>query len=141
MPEHDAEFSETIAAFCRRKPRFQIGAYAFMRDAVGFTMQTVSRENPKTNAPRHVSGQELLDKIRLFLLLKYGPMARQVLDYWGVTNTEDFGEIVFDMVGLELLSVSPKDSIDDFMHGFDFDEALVKPFQVPGPFPDLPKMD
>ena len=141
MPEHDAEFSEKIAALCRRNPRFQMGAYAFMREAVGFTMKSICREDPKATGPRHVSGQELLDKIRLFLLLKYGPMARQVLDYWGVTQTEDFGEIVFDMVGLELLSVSPEDSIDDFIHGFDFDEALVKPFQVSGPPPDLPKMD
>ncbi|MGI6354534.1 MAG: hypothetical protein GX937_05650 [Lentisphaerae bacterium] len=141
MSEYDAEFTEKIAAFCRRKPRFPIGAYAFMREAVDFAVKTVSQEDPKANGPRHVSGQELLDKIRVFLLIKYGPMARQVLDYWGVTHTEDFGEIVFDMVGLELLSVSPEDSIDDFMHGFDFDEALVKPFQVPGPLPDLPKID
>ena len=42
MSEYDAEFTEKIAAFCRRKPRFPIGAYAFMRDAVNFAVKTVS---------------------------------------------------------------------------------------------------
>lgn len=141
MHELNQEFVEKIAALCRRKRRYRMGAYAFMQDAVLFTIDLNTREKGSDQGRRHISGQELLDKIRQLLLLKYGPMARQVLDYWGVAKTEDFGEIVFDMVALELLSVNPEDNIDDFAHGYDFEDAFVKPFQVSGRVPELPKLD
>jgi uncharacterized repeat protein (TIGR04138 family) len=51
-------------------------------------------------------------------------MARLVLEHWGVTRTEDLGDIVFTLVSVGLLISQPADSRDDFADVFSFDEAF-----------------
>jgi len=53
--------------------------------------------------PSHVSGQQLLEGIRDLSLQQFGPLAKTVLEHWGVTRCEDFGDIVFNMVDAGLL--------------------------------------
>ena len=61
-------------------------------------------------------------------LSQYGPMAKLVLEEWGVRRCEDFGEIVFNMVEVGWLAKTKADSRADFEGGYDFDEAFRKPF-------------
>jgi uncharacterized repeat protein (TIGR04138 family) len=58
-------------------------------------------------------------------------MAVTVLEEWGVRNCRDFGEIVFNMVEIELLAKTDQDNRDDFNHGYDFTDAFRKPFWPP----------
>lgn len=58
-------------------------------------------------------------------------MAMTVLNSWGVTKTEDFGDIVFSMVEYRLLSITEQDTREEFRKGYDFHEAFRAPF-VPG---------
>jgi uncharacterized repeat protein (TIGR04138 family) len=76
-----------------------------------------------------VRGQELLDGLRQFALDQFGPLAKTVLNYWGVQRGEDFGEIVFNLVEVGILGKTDEDSRADFKGGYDFDVAFVKPFQ------------
>ena len=77
-----------------------------------------------TGEERHIGGRELLEGIRLFAADQFGPMAPLVFERWGVRSSEDFGEIVFNLVDAELLSRRPEDSRLDFVGGFDFDDAF-----------------
>lgn len=104
-----------------RDPRYTAEAYAFVRAGLDYTVRRLDK-------PRHVSGQELLDGIREFALVEFGPMTRTVLNGWGIRRTEDIGEIVFNMVETGLLGKTEKDSRADFANGYDFDEAFRKPF-------------
>jgi len=65
-------------------------------------------------------------------------MALMVLNEWGVTRGEDFGEIVFNMVDTGLLGKTEKDSRDDFKGGYDFNEAFRQPF-LPENKPPVPQ--
>ena len=56
-------------------------------------------------------------------------MAKTVLNRWGVSRGEDFGEIVFNLVGKGILGKNDKDRREDFSGGFDFEEAFRQPFQ------------
>jgi uncharacterized repeat protein (TIGR04138 family) len=47
-----------------------------------------------------------------------------VLEHWGVKSTEDFGNIVFNLVENRVLSKTEDDSIDEFRDGYDFGEAF-----------------
>jgi uncharacterized repeat protein (TIGR04138 family) len=85
-------------------------------------------EKPGEN---HISVAQLLDGIRRYALEEYGPMAMTVLNSWGVTSCEHFGDLVFKMVEHRLLSVTEQDTRDEFRKGFDFSEAFRAPF-VPG---------
>jgi uncharacterized repeat protein (TIGR04138 family) len=70
----------------------------------------------------------LLEGIRQYALHQFGPMAVTVFEDWGVRRSEDFGELVFNMVDIGLLAKTDEDSRADFERGFDFREALQNPF-------------
>lgn len=96
-------------------------AYEFVMQALDVTLRSLER-------PRHVSGQELLSGIRSCAVTEFGPMAKHVLNCWGVHTTRDFGEIVFDLVQRGILAKTEDDDIGDFQEGFDFAEAFERDY-------------
>ena len=122
---HEANFDEGIEGIVAKDPRYRRDAYTFVRDALDYTQKTTS---PKREEGLHVTGQELLAGIRDYTLAHFGPMAITVLEDWGITRCEDFGEIVFNIVEAGLFSKTDTDSRADFQNGYDFEDAFRKPF-------------
>jgi uncharacterized repeat protein (TIGR04138 family) len=56
-------------------------------------------------------------------------MARTVFRLWGIERTDDFGEIVFNLIDAGLMSKTDKDDRSDFRGVYDLDQALVEGFQ------------
>lgn len=127
---HEIEFDEILDRIIARDPRYAREAYHFVREALDYTQAKVSRQSH--GRLRHVTGQELLEGIREYALTQFGPMALFVLNEWGVRKTEDFGEIVFNMVDAGLLAKTNEDKKEDFANGYDFEEVFRKPFLPPG---------
>ncbi|HUB86319.1 MAG TPA: Minf_1886 family protein [Verrucomicrobiae bacterium] len=123
---HEVNFDEALEIILANDARFSREAYLFVREALDFTQKITVKESRGTI--RHVSGQELLDGIRQYALQQFGPMVVTVFEEWGVKGCRDFGEIVFNMVGANLLAKTDKDTRDDFQNGYDFTEAFRKPF-------------
>jgi hypothetical protein len=123
---HEATFEEGLDQILNKDSRYHRDAYLFVREALDYTQKSISKEN--RGHQRHVTGQELLAGIREFALAQFGPMAITVLEEWGIRTCQDFGEIVFNMVDYGLLAKTEKDCREDFMEGYDFDEAFRKPF-------------
>jgi uncharacterized repeat protein (TIGR04138 family) len=119
-------FDEAMERIRSRDPRYALEAYAFVREGLDYTVKHLGK--PRRGVGRHVDGRQLLDGIRLFALEQFGPIARTVLARWGVNNTQDVGEIVFNMVNEGVLGRTDEDSIADFIDGYDFEEAFVMPF-------------
>ena len=107
-------------------PRYPVEAYLFLREALDFTMRLMSK--PENGPGRHVTGQELLEGIRQFALQEFGPVTATVLRTWGLTRTEDFGEMVFNLVNRGLLGKTEQDRKEDFSGGYDFRTAFESPF-------------
>ena len=122
----EVNFDEAVEQILAHDLRFQRDAYTFVREALDFTQKLISKEN-KGNV-RHVTGQELLDGIRQYSLIQFGPMTMTVLEEWGIHTSKDFGDIVFNMVEIGLLAKTEKDTRDDFQTGYDFTDAFRKPF-------------
>lgn len=74
---------------------------------------------------RHVTGQELCEAIRRYALEQYGLLARSVLEHWGVTNTGDFGEIVFNLIDIGQMRKTESDRREDFQDVFDFESGFA----------------
>jgi uncharacterized repeat protein (TIGR04138 family) len=125
----EINFDEKVEMILAKDPRYARDAYAFVRESLDFTQQNIKKENKGTL--RHITGQELLDGIRQFALNQFGPMVVTVLEEWGVHNSRDFGEIVFNMVEIDLLAKTEDDNRDDFNSGYDFTDAFRKPFWPP----------
>jgi len=125
----EINFDEKVEMILAKDARYARDAYAFVRESLDYTQKHIGKEN-KGNI-RHITGQELLDGIRQFALNQFGPMVITVLEEWGVRNSRDFGEIVFNMVEIDLLAKTENDNRDDFNNGYDFTDAFRKPFWPP----------
>jgi uncharacterized repeat protein (TIGR04138 family) len=123
--DNEKSFGEIVEEIVNKDPRYKEESYSFVMSALDFTQNKLNRKG-------HVTGRELLEGIRQMALELYGPMARTVFEHWGVYNTEDFGNIVFNMVNVGLMSKTKEDSIDDFKDVYDFKKVFdeMKPTKI-----------
>jgi uncharacterized repeat protein (TIGR04138 family) len=126
---HEADFREAARRIAQRDTRYSAEAYSFVREALDYASKALNK--PAEGAGRHVTGRELLDCIREFTLKEFGPMSAVVLREWGVRRTEDFGDLVFNLVDYGILGKTEEDKKEDFAGGYDFVEAFEKPFLPP----------
>ncbi len=117
----------TLEKLRERDPRFHDAAYLFVVAALHFVIERLSE-------PRHISGRELAEGVRDLAVDRFGPMARTVLEHWGIRATVDVGAIVFGLVECGVLIKQEEDEIDAFVDVYDFDEA----FEPDYPFSDSP---
>lgn len=106
-----------ILAITEGDPRYAYEAYPFVLGGVEAAVAALEEA-------RHVSGGELCESLRELALGRFGPMAKDVLNFWGVRTTEDFGNIVFNLVEAGLLLKTEEDSLADFIDVYDFDAAF-----------------
>ncbi len=129
---HNARLAEVI----RRDPRYAYEAYEFLFAALRHTQKLLGRVPPPMEegeepAPEHhVSGPELLNGARDLALQEFGLMARTVFHMWGIDRTDDFGELVFNLVEAGLMSKTEEDRRSDFHDVFDLDQALVQGYRI-----------
>ena len=113
-----------ILDLTRRDPRYRPEAYHFMFEALDFTLST------RSGARRHVSGPEIMEGVRRLALEQFGFLARSVFRHWGATRTDDFGEIVFNLIAVDLLQKTADDRKEDFFGLYDFAEAFDEAFTL-----------
>jgi len=111
------EFEKIVEDICEKDFRYKVDAYAFVMEALSYTQK-------RFKCAKHVKGDELLRGIKDLLLRKFGPMTMVVLEYWGIKSTEDFGNMVFNLVENKVLSKTEDDNIEEFKNGYDFQEVF-----------------
>jgi uncharacterized repeat protein (TIGR04138 family) len=121
-----SKFEAAIDAVLAKATQYDRAAYHFLREALDFTLNERKKDSGQTG---HVSGQQLLDGLRRYALKQYGPMVPSVLEYWGISRTEDFGNMVFALVDVGIFGKTEHDSINDFKDIYTFEEAFVAPFR------------
>ena len=147
----------------QRDRRYALDAYLFVLEALSFAQESLGMgQEPaveeleplpggdpepagsvrgrrsrgrKREAERHVSGRQLCEAARLYGLQQYGYLAPTVLCAWGIRATDDFGEIVFNMVDIGQMRKTRSDKREDFHGVFDFAEGFSRDlsFVVPDP--------
>ncbi len=131
-------FNTKLAEVVKRDPRYAYEAYEFIFQALHHAQKRLGREpavegpegDPGADARHHVSGPELLEGARALALQEFGLMARTVFRLWGIERTDDFGEIVFNLIEAELMSKTAEDTRADFRNVFDLDQALVRDYRI-----------
>lgn len=96
-------------------------------------MKRLGRGKVETSEPtpdQHVSGAELLRGVCDLAIREFGMMATVVFKQWGVRTTDDVGTIVFNLIKVELLSRSDRDSPEDFHELFDLHQTLTDGFEM-----------
>jgi uncharacterized repeat protein (TIGR04138 family) len=114
----DLQFAEEILdQLQERNPRFHPKSYFFVLAALHSVIESLDE-------PRHISGRELAEGVRGLAIERFGPMARTVLEHWGIHATEDLGCVVFALVEQGILIGQDDDRPEDFADVFDFEEAF-----------------
>ena len=125
----DPDFSEIVGLICKEDARFDRKAYDFIRLGLDHAVKELKkRDASRAGRSRHVSGPELLEGLRVYALEQFGPLAKTVLNSWGVKRCTDFGDIVFNLIEYNVFSKTDNDRREDFTDIYTFDEAFVKPF-------------
>ena len=95
-------------------------------EAYFFTIDALNRTAENMTVRRHLSGPELLREIVWLAHEKFGKMAVNVFDQWGISHTKDFGVIVYHLIDEGILSKTDDDDLKDFEDVFDLLEALME---------------
>jgi len=111
--EEKKDFYHLVEEIYASDSRYKPDAYEFIMQALHFTQKKLNRQT-------HVSGRELSEGIRDFAIEQYGPMVATVFSHWGIRKTDDFGNIVFNLINSKVLSKTDADSIEDFRDVYDF---------------------
>ena len=122
----------SILELTRKPPYFAYEAYEFVCDAVTFTMQRLGRdaldEDDQEPDP-HVNGAELLRGVCDMAVAAFGMMAPVVFKQWNLKTTDDIGRVVFDLIEIDRLSKSDRDTPEDFHDLFDLHGTLADGFE------------
>ena len=118
---------QAIGKLREQDSRFAPAAYHFIRRALDHSLRKLKRED--ADRPAHVTGKELLEGFRDLALAEFGPLAKTVLEDWGITKCAEVGEIVFQLVTMGVLGKNENDKIDDFEELWSFAEAFDIPFR------------
>lgn len=116
-------FLHDIEVLAERDGRYSRAAYLFVYAALQHTVKKLGKES-MPREQRHVSGRDLIYGISEYALDQFGPLTLTVFDHWGIRETRDFGEIVFNLVNDNLMSKTDDDRIEDFTDVFEFDVEL-----------------
>ena len=155
--------SHPLFQLLQRDRRYTLDAYLFVLESLSFAQESLGlgaepaadelepvaepvEPRPKKSrgkggrsrarhAERHVSGQQLCEAARLYGLQQYGYLAPKVLEAWGITRTDDFGAIVFNMIDIGQMRKTRSDKLEDFHAVYDFADAFSRDleFVVPDP--------
>ncbi|MFC1757503.1 Minf_1886 family protein [Planctomycetota bacterium] len=127
-----------LIAVLKRDRRYKFEAYEFVREALSYAQNIVQMDGgePVGTDPdeRHLTGQQLCEASRLYAIDQFGLLAKVVLNSWGINDTGDLGEIVYNMINARLMKKSAADHREDFDDVYDFAVAFEKEFEI-----DLPQ--
>ncbi|MFH1655868.1 MAG: Minf_1886 family protein [Candidatus Omnitrophota bacterium] len=115
-------FFSAIEKITQKDPRYKPEAYEFMMKALFYTQKSMKRHV-------HISGKELLQGIKEYCFEQFGPMTKEVLTHWGIHQTVDFGNIVFNMVDAGLMRKTEEDKIEDFKDIYEFNDVFEEGYR------------
>lgn len=124
---------KTPIADRRSHPRllFHPHAYVFVSEALKTAQELVSRQLvDRLDETHHISGPELLEGVRILGLRLYGLMAPVVFRHWGLSSTDDFGRIVFEMIERGDMRKSDSDQLSDFHGVYSLDESFAHDYKI-----------
>ncbi|MDG2014067.1 MAG: hypothetical protein P8J33_11205 [Pirellulaceae bacterium] len=132
-----------------RDTRYPLEAYIFVREGLAYASNVLNlgnetvaeepdlqleldatQEDLTPHKERHLTGQELCDAIRVYAINEFGYMARLVLEKWGITQTQDFGNIVYNMIEVGLMKKSTNDCREHFDDVYDFANAFERDYEL-----------
>ncbi len=125
-------FDEAVTKILAEDTTYPRSAYNLLPAALDYTVRAVhrnSRAHSAEDSPsQHVTGRQLSEGFRDYMLSVYGPFAKDILDDLRIRATSDIGALVYNLIKVGAFGRTDKDRIEDFDNIYDFHEAFVVPY-------------
>jgi uncharacterized repeat protein (TIGR04138 family) len=118
------ELPSSIEEVIRADGRYPPEAYTFLHNALSCAVAEVYGDNQASPGQHHVTGRQLCEAARDHAIDKWGMLAMTVLARWNITETIDFGNMVYLLIEHDFMKKTDEDSLEDFRDVYDFDEAF-----------------
>lgn len=103
-------FEDAVQAIMNKYGEYAPDAYEFVRKALDYATEHFR----KTDESPHLSAQELYMGACAYALEEYGPLAADVMEFWGISRSEDFGNIVYHLIEVGIFGKQKDDSPEQF---------------------------
>lgn len=118
MDHQEPELIREIRRAARERGCWPLEAYLFVYQSIDTAQRRVGEK-------RHVTPKELLEGFRALAEETFGPLALMVFRTWGLSDTRDVGQMVFDMVERGLMTKTEEDQLEDFAGAWELSEAFA----------------
>ena len=102
---------QKIAQIIEKDATYPEEAYEFVTNVIHFATKNNEK---KEDASRHIGAKKIIKASVDYALNEYGFFAQEVLLNFNIIKAIDIGNIVFNLIEVELLRQSDDDSLEDF---------------------------
>ena len=120
------DFHDAVEQVITNDSRYSGDSYYYLQEVLLKAVEIQRKETSGEN--KHVTGGALLEVFRDRALNQFGPMPMMVLQEWGLSKSEDVGNMVFNLIESGAFGKSEHDKREDFMNGYKFHDVFVVPF-------------
>lgn len=108
--EPPSSFEDAVERLTQQYPQWKAEGYYFLRTA----MDEASERFASNRDDKHLSAEELYMGCCACALDEYGPLARLVLESWGIATCSDVGTLVYNLIDAGIFSSQPGDTREQF---------------------------
>jgi len=117
----ETEFWEAIQRIRAKDDRFEPETYPFVLEALEYTYGRIGEV-------RHVSARELFDGLCVYAKERFGVLAADVLEKWGVRSPFDIGIAVYQLIEVGTLAKQEDDTLEDFDLDVDLRQVIEEEY-------------
>lgn len=123
-------FEQAVSKILAKDATYPRAAYSLLPAALDYTVRALRADRGEAgdDRPQHVTGRQLSEGLRDYMLAEYGPFAKGLLDDLNIHRTDDIGRIVYNLIDVGAFGKTAEDRQEDFHAVYDFREAFVDPY-------------
>lgn len=125
-------FESAVEKILQQHKEYAGEIYLFVRDALDSTRAQLG----KTDENPHLSARELYLGVCRYALDEFGPLAQNVLEFWGIRTPDDVGAVVYYLIEVGVFGRGPEDSREQFHELPPLQHVLDRPFYPSNASPD-----
>jgi uncharacterized repeat protein (TIGR04138 family) len=135
-------FDRAVSKILARDNRYPRAAYEMLPMILDYTVRNLhervrlranNEEVAFPSATGHVTGAQLSEGFREYILEEFGPFSREILEDLRIYATIDIGNMVYNLISVGCFGKTDEDKLEDFDNVYNFYDAFVAPFEVQNP--------
>lgn len=131
-------FENAVDRILQQDKRYPRDAYTLLPIVLDYTERRVreqqrmgEREDHEHSA--HVTGAQLAEGYRDYMLEEFGPFAYGISKDLNILATIDIGHLVYNLIEVGCFGKTDEDRLEDFDNVYDLEEALCANYEVKHP--------